>query len=127
MISNFVTPPDFVSDEQHTVTIIDADPVDVETLAVLCSGDEESYNIYLYKEDMNNTDWLDAAVARSHVLIVCTDENTLSPVKDRLAERGNACYYGAKNFLSNPNKVSGILDYFVMRANERKQHTTDTL
>jgi hypothetical protein len=34
MISNFITPPDFVDDDQHTITIIDADPVDVETLAV---------------------------------------------------------------------------------------------
>jgi hypothetical protein len=127
MTSNFITPPDFVDDEQHTVTIIDASPVDVETLAILCSGNDESFNVYLYKYDLDNLEWLDAAVARSHVLIVNTEETTISSVKDRLAALPQAYYYGPKNFLANANKINNILDYFSQRANERQQHAADTL
>jgi hypothetical protein len=126
MISNFITPPDFVDDDLHTVTIIDADPVDVETLAVLCSGHNESFNVYLYKADMNNNKWLEDAVNRSHAIIVNTEESELSGIKDRLCTKPNSYYYGSKNFLGNPNRINNVLDYFYQRANER-QHSTNTL
>jgi hypothetical protein len=127
MISNFITPPDFVDDDQHTITIIDADPVDVETLAVLCAGNDESFNIYLYKSEMMNLTWLDSAVERSHVVIINTDANDLSAYKDKLSTRSTSYHYGPKNFLGSTNRIEKLVDYFVLRANERKQHSIDTL
>jgi len=45
--SNFITPPDFVEDDFHTVTVVDASPKDVELLGQIAKGTNNAYNVYL--------------------------------------------------------------------------------
>lgn len=127
MTTNFITPPDFVEDSQHTVLLIDVDPVDVETLAHLCATHDESFNVYLYKEEFEDKQWMGNAAYRADVIIINTIENGLSPEKDAFVNLIKTYHYGPKNFLNNNRKLQNIYDYFVNRANERKPDTTDTL
>jgi hypothetical protein len=76
---------------------------------------------------MMNLTWLDSAVERSHVVIINTDANDLSAYKDKLSTRSTSYHYGPKNFLGSTNRIEKLVDYFVLRANERKQHSIDTL
>ena len=126
MTTNFITPPDFVDDPNHNILLVDTDPVDVETLAFLCAGHDESFNVYLYKADMEQVDWLNAAVERADAVIVNTDINDFSPIKDKLVDLTKTYYYGPKNFLNSTRKHATVLEYFINRANDRK-HSTDSL
>jgi hypothetical protein len=127
MTTNFITPPDFVSDPNHTILLVDVDPVDVETLAHLCAGHDESFNIYLFKEGMSELGWYDECVALAHAIIVNTNETELSPAKDQLVDMPKTFHYGPKNFLNNPRGLENFLDYFIQRANERQSQTSSTL
>lgn len=127
MTTNFITPPDFVEDPNFTIVLIDVDPADVETLAFLCAGHDESFNVYLYKEDMNDLLYLNSCVDRSDAVIINTVENGLSPTKDLLADLPKAHHYGPKRFLNNARNYENVFDYFIQRANERKQQSADTL
>ena len=127
MTTNFITPPDIVEDSQHTILLIDVDPVDVETLAHLCANHDEPFNVYLYKADMNDEQWMGDVAYRADAIIVNTIENELSPVKDSLVDLLKTFHYGPKNFLNNSRKLNNIYEYFVNRANERKSDTTNPL
>lgn len=127
MTTNFITPPDFVEDPNHTILLIDADPVDVETLAYLCAGHEEAFNIYLYREDMNDDLWLNQAADRADTIIVNTVDNKLSGIKDNFIDFQRTYYYGPKHFLHSTRQCSTLLDYFVIRANDRKHQTPSPL
>ena len=127
MTTNFITPPDFVDDPNHSILLIVVDPVDVETLAHLCAGHDESFNIYLYKEDMNETAWLDKCAARVDAIIVNTMENEFSTVKDKLIDLTKTHYYGPKNFLNNNHRYVNFLEYFINRANVRTNQTASSL
>lgn len=113
--SNFVTPPDFVSDELHTVTVIDATTDDIELLVNLCQLGNELYNVYLYKTEMNQPDWITQAVQKSSAVIV--DVNSSN---ETFCHNEKTFYYGEKTFISPATKVKGILDYFVQRQQEHK-------
>lgn len=65
MISNFITPPDFV----ETVLIIDAPETQVQALAAFLKGHDRPFNIYLYSHDMNNNDWLIAAYKKADTVL----------------------------------------------------------
>lgn len=111
--SNFVTPPDFVNDKFHTVTIVDATPEQAELVALYCQGCPVSFNVYLYNNTMNDPEWLEGAIEKSGAVIINTDPNEWSPVKDKLVIADNAFYYGAKNFLMNDKHLESLVDYFV--------------
>lgn len=121
MTTNFITPPDFVEDPNHNILLVDVDPVDVETLAFLCANHDESFNVYLYKEDTNNVEWLNQAALLADAIIVNTIETGLSSIKDRFVDAPKTYHYGPKNFLNNSRRHNSVLDYFIQRANERKQ------
>lgn len=127
MTTNFVTPPDFVDDPNHTVLLIDADPVDAETLAHLCAGHDEAFNIYLYKADMHQLSWLDIAVLKADVILINSEENNISPIKDKIATLSKSFHYGPKHFLNNTRTIANVYEYFIKRSNERKSQTSNTL
>jgi hypothetical protein len=123
--TNFITPPDFVDEPNHTILLIDVDPVDVETLAFLCGSHNESFNVYLYKEDLNNLPWLEEAVDKADAIIINTVTNGISGIKEFYATSKIAYHYGPRD-LGNERKHQTVLDYFVNRANELKS-VTDTI
>lgn len=126
MTTNIISPPDFVDDELHTILLVDTTYDDLATLAHLCSVHAESFNIYWYPAGANNLDWMNAVAHRADVILVNTEPNEFSFIKDRMAVLDKAYHYGPKNFLNNNRKYNTVLDYFIQRANERK-HSNDAL
>lgn len=116
MHSNVITPPDFVNDKLHTVTVVDASVEDVELLARMCEVSDEMYNIYLYRTEMDDTEWLNSAVDRSDAVIVNSD------VLDNINLRGKekTYYYGDKTFLVPATKINNPLEYFAFRQQSNK-------
>lgn len=110
MYSNFVTPPDFVKDNLHTVTVVDATVDDVELLGLMCQHTNESFNIYLYRNEMNNIEWLNKAIALSDAVIVNPLNNN-----EELLKNSDFFYYGNKIYLSPATKVNNVLHYFLTR------------
>ena len=111
MHSNFITPPDFVDETLHTVTVIDAASEEVELLGRMCEYSDESYNIYLYRSEMHNDEWLQQAVDLSDAVIVNTDNEQFRD----LCLLQKTFYYGSKRFLENPRKIENPLHYFALR------------
>lgn len=109
--SNFITPPDFVNDKFHTVTVIDALIDEIELLGRMCQFSNESYNIYLYRSDMHEDQWLYKAVDISDAVIINTSVNT----NESLFKLNKVYYYGDKNYVSPAHKVNNILQYFLLR------------
>ena len=57
--SRFITYPDILpKSENHTVLLVDADLDDVANLATFCSISKHNYDIYLYKGDQGDLEWL---------------------------------------------------------------------
>ncbi len=57
--SRFITYPDILpKSSNHTVLLVDADLDDVANLATFCSLSQRNYDIYLYKGDTGNLEWL---------------------------------------------------------------------
>lgn len=127
MTTNFITPPDYVEDRQHTLLLIDVEPSDVETLAHLCATHDESFNVYLYKEDLNDLKWMRDVAYRADAIIINTVQTGISNDKDMLVDLTKSYHYGPKNFLNNNRKLSSVYEYFVNRAHERKSDTTNPL
>jgi hypothetical protein len=114
MYSNIITPPDFATDDFHTVTVINATEDDIKLLVTFCENSEKSYNIYLYKDDMDLTEWVEKSIAKSQAII-------LSSVTDKwqhLMCRHDVYYYSDQQHICPAIHAFGILDYFV--ANEQK-------
>lgn len=126
MTTNFITPPDFVEDANHSILLIDVDPVDVETLAFLCAGHDEAFNVYLYSVELDDVNWLTKAAGQVDAIVVNTANTDLSPIKDLFVGSEKTYHYGPKNFLNNDRKYTNVLEYFINRAHERK-HSTDPL
>jgi hypothetical protein len=110
--SNIVTPPDFVEEDKHTVLIIDADAEHIHSIGTFLKNSDDYFNIYLYHTEMGNEPWFAEARNRADALIVNTEKNTFSTIKDILAELPNAYYYGPKKFLKNNNQLINPVDYF---------------
>ncbi len=57
--SRFITYPDILEkSNNHTVLLVDADLDDVANLATFCSVSKHNYDIYLYKGNQGDLEWL---------------------------------------------------------------------
>lgn len=57
--SRFITYPDVVEkSNNHTVLLVDADLDDVANLASFCEVSNRNYDIYLYKGNQGDLEWL---------------------------------------------------------------------
>lgn len=70
-MTRFITYPDLVDKESnHTVTIVDATVNEIEDLAFFCKVCEKDYDVYLYKEDINDLNWLGQITVNSDKILV---------------------------------------------------------
>lgn len=118
--TNFITPPDFVDEQKHTVVLIDATEDTIQELANFCAASSTEFNVYIYNYTMHNPEWLKEAIDRASAIIINTDDTVLSPVKDRLAELAKSWHYGHKNFLTNTNRLESPINYFQESVTEVK-------
>jgi len=120
VVTNIITPPDFVDNENHTVVLVDPSADELDHLSEFFRNARFSYNVYVYRNGMNDIDWLNQAIAKSDAFLVNTAINELSPVKDRIAESRKAWYYGPKRFLGNNNSITSPEKYFQAYENNIK-------
>jgi hypothetical protein len=99
--------------------VVDATSEDVEVLGRMCQGSDEMFNIYLYRAEMNDTNWLEQAVERSAAVIVNSGANEI--YTDYLCARENTFYYGSKTFVSKANKIETPLQYFALRYHQQNK------
>ena len=113
MYSNFITPPDTMTEpERHTILIVDSDWPEIEAVALFCKTSKKFYNVHVYRADMDNEVWLVEQAERSEFVILNTVDSSVSRIKDKLVEQANAFYYGPKNFLMSNKKISAPIEFF---------------
>ena len=111
--SNIITPPDFVKTKAENIVLIDPDWSEIEDVAFYLKSATKVYNVYVYRTEMDDLNWLHKVVSKSTVVIVNTVNNDISSVKDLLCVKPTTWYYGEKNFLMNKNRIEKPIDYFV--------------
>jgi len=117
--SNFITPPDFVEDQFHTVTVVNASTEEVELLGRMCKGSDDQFNLYLYRSEMNDYVWLRKAVEISDAIIVNT--SITDNILEELLLLDKTYYYGGKSFLVKANKVDNVFHYFAIRYHQQNK------
>lgn len=91
--SRFITYPDILpKSSNHTVLLVDADLDDVANLASFCEVSNRNYDIYLYKGNTSDLEWLNHLNSNldktfikdtSHVNITSADRyTTVNDLKD---------------------------------------------
>ena len=116
MVSNLVTPPDFVSNDLTSVLLVDPDQPDLDAVIRFCQYSDQMYNVYTYTPNMDNITWLQQAVDACDTVIV----------NARLEEFKHLClldktyYYGDRFYLENPRKLQDPLHFFAAQANSNK-------
>lgn len=116
MYSNFITPPDFVDEHKHTITIVEATTQEIELLYNVARSGTEDYNIYLYRTEMHNLNWLTTAISRSNGVIINFDR-----WKDLEIFKSEKLYYYGQGLVVSPaQKINSLLDYFYISQAENK-------
>jgi hypothetical protein len=97
MNSRIITHPSIVEKQSNfTVVLIDATVEEVENITMFCQVSDQDYDIYLYKQDLNDLQWLDTIVRLAdHTLI-----NQTSSVA--VAETNQISKFGLDQQLNTP-------------------------
>ena len=78
MNSRFITYPSVVEKEtNHTILLIDAATDDIENIGLFCKSSIKDYDIYLYRADLQEAEWL-ATVANLADEILIADGSLVS-------------------------------------------------
>jgi len=115
VVSNIITPPDFVYNANSNVVVIDPSESDVESIAYYLKSSPLRVNLYVYDStESNDPEWLETAIARSDALLINTADSSISQRKDKLAVDKKAYHYGAKRFLMSMDRhLESPIEYFI--------------
>ena len=115
IVSNIITPPDFVYNANANVIVIDPSDSDVESIAYYLKSTPLRVNLYIYNSmESNEPEWLETVIARSDALLINTADSSISQRKDKLAVDKKAYHYGAKRFLMSMDRhLESPIEYFI--------------
>jgi len=68
--SRFITYPSTVNKENNTVVLIDADVDDVERIGLFCKTSKRDHDIYLYRGDLHDLEWLNSICKQADVILI---------------------------------------------------------
>ena len=114
MHSNLITPPDFVSESLHTVLLINLVENDIELVARMCASSDEMYNVYVYRKEMDNKNWLDQALEVSDTVIINCAVNFEHTIKICNMEKTYTL-----GFPTHVQNLNHVLDYFENRSTKK--------
>lgn len=120
-LSKLITPPDFVKSKGHNVVLIDPEWTEVEDLSYLLMTLDKVFNVYVYRDEMQDIAWLTEAIKKSKSVIVNTVNTSVSKLKDKLVANQNVYYYGSKKFIMNNNRIEKPIDFFAQFALFKKE------
>lgn len=69
-ISNFITPPDYV----ETVLIVGATDEEVWACADACQASGRVYNVYVYRTEMDDKEWLNKIMFKVDTILLQEDQ-----------------------------------------------------
>jgi len=97
--SRFITYPSLVDkSENHTVTIVDATPDDIENIGFFLKSTDKNFDVYLYRGDLNDLEYLSHASDNSdHILVSSASQVTITNAT-------NVTTFGQGANLNNPLK-----------------------
>lgn len=108
MDSNLITPPDILNNGLHSITLIDPEQDEVDTIIRYCQHSDQAYNIYVYTPNMDDVEWMAQAVNASDSIIV----NTRSDDYKDLWLLDKTYHYGTRIIVENPRKLADPVHYF---------------
>jgi hypothetical protein len=76
-MSRFITYPSLVEKEYKTILIVDASNDNIEDVGLFCKASQADYDIYLYKEEINDTDWLNTIANFADCILVNIESNAV--------------------------------------------------
>lgn len=80
--SRFITYPSLVDkSSNHTVVIIDASEEDIEDIGLFCKLSDKNYDIYLYRGDLNDLEWLSYISDRADSMLLKDDSKVTTTAK----------------------------------------------
>jgi hypothetical protein len=65
MHSNFITPPDYI----ETVLVLNASEEQIKLLATKVELTNKPYDVYFYRDEMNDQDWLSKVTNKADVIL----------------------------------------------------------
>ena len=97
MTSRFITYPDLVeSTENHSVLLIDATQYNIEDIGLFCKISESDFDVYLYRHEISDLQWLNEVHNRVSIILLSEDSNvTITP-------DSNIIKFGKHQQLVNP-------------------------
>jgi len=94
--SRFITYPDLVDKQNnYVILLVDALVEDIENAGLFCKTSVKDYDIYLYREDMNEPNWLESVANLADTILI----NHASSIK---FDQTNTKLYGISCDLKSP-------------------------
>lgn len=95
--SRFITNPSLIeSDGNHAVVLVDATTDDIENIGYFCKVSNKNYDVYLYRGDSNDLEWLSAISNQAdHILINESSHVTINTIS-------NLSKFGPNQALEDP-------------------------
>jgi hypothetical protein len=96
MNSRIITHPSTVEKRTNfTVVLIDAGIEEVENITLFCQVSRQNYDIYLYKQDLNDLQWLDT-------IVQLADHTLINQTSSVIAETNQISKFGVDQQLNTP-------------------------
>jgi hypothetical protein len=110
--SRFITYPSIEpkSSNSHTLLIINADTEDIINIGMFCKASIKNYDVYLYKHDVDDLEWLnhvnaklDCTLIKEPSTIIVSGSNNVYRVGDNQPINNLLDYF--QNFDATPHQV----------------------
>ena len=110
-MSRFITYPSTVEKSQdHTVVLIDADVNDIEKVGLFCKISKKDYDIYLYRGDLDDLEYLNFVVDCAEAVLIHEDSEVYIKNCKKMAKIGNH------------QEIVNALDYFLTYDTIEEKH-----
>jgi len=68
--SRFITHPSLVDKStSHTVLVVDATEDDIENIGLFCKASNKNYDVYLYRYELDDLEWLNSILKRTDTVL----------------------------------------------------------
>lgn len=96
MISQFITYPDIIENTQNfSILLIDANQTEIENVGLFCKTADHGFDIYLYREEINDLQWLSKVQTKVHTILISNQSKVTIMAEDVL-------YYGQGEHITDP-------------------------
>ena len=109
MPSKLITPPDFI-ESGNNILIVDASEFELATLILWLKTVNLDLNLYLYRTDMSNVNWLYNILTNVQTVLLYTQEHSLDSV---FADTGSKVIRFGEG-----TEYHSLIDYFLINQSQ---------